>query len=75
MSCEQCEAVRTALDESTMCQASTPAQRIRDAFAHDRLVLDVIVYEYDKKEQSLRSQITYWTQMAVAVSEMRVEAG
>ncbi len=63
--------VRQALDNVTRCQAPTLAQRIKDSFLHNRLVHETIVFDLEKREHSLRAQITYWVGMCSALAHER----
>ncbi len=63
--CPDCAEVLAVLDELTRCQGSTLARRVRDTIEHERLVHDAVVFDLEKREHSLRAQITYWAGMAL----------
>ncbi len=60
-----------ALDRVTRCQAPTLAQRIKDSFLHNRLVHECVVFDLEKREHSLRSEITYWAGMSSLIAQER----
>lgn len=60
-----------ALGRATKCIAPTRARRISDSIEHTQLVADVVVFESEKAEQSVRRQCTYWMEQCRAVAKDR----
>ena len=76
-SCESCQTERerdqlkaelagidAALNRVTMVVSPSRAERITDAFEHNELVTDAVVFDHQKAEQSSRAQCILWMSTA-----------
>lgn len=61
--------VDAALNDVTKCIAPDRSQRIRDAFMHNDLVTDAVVFDAEKREESARAQTIYWMSQFKAAGE------